>query len=189
MTVQIVNGKLVSEAKRFTPAAFEKYGVAMSVDGLKSKCKTQSANQGSAFKLVQIGEMVNSYPNKDGRTFWDIFQSGYVADKWDNGEYLCKVLERHPFTSQTFIPMGVEGDKDAYVVICAPDKNDQPDWENAEMFIAKGNESVMYHPGTWHAPMVVLVESIDFMVICSQNSIPEDVCQEVHYEPGFKLKL
>lgn len=189
MTIEI-ESKCIGKAKRFTSSNFEKYGVAMSVEGLKGKCKTQSANQGSAFKLIRVGEMINKYPNGDGKTFWDIFQSGYVKEKWINSEYNCKVLERHLYTSQTFIPMGISKDvKDAYVVICAPDLNGVPDWENSEMFIASGDQSVMYNPGVWHAPMVVLVDSIDFMVICSQNENPHDVCEEIEYSPGFKLKL
>lgn len=182
----------VATAQRFTPANFKAYGAAISVEGLKDTAKTQRANQGSAFKLVQVAEMTNQYPKGDGRTMWDIFQSRYTPDKWDQDKkhYMAKVLERHPYTSQTFIPMGISGDKDAYVVICAPNgANDKPDVSKIEMFVAKGNEAVMYNAGVWHAPMVTLVDKIDFCVLTNQNGVPEENCEEVFYDEGITLAL
>lgn len=176
--------------KRLSPENFGAYGVAMSVEGLRNQqgVTVQTANQGSATKLARVGEMVNKYPLGDARTYWDIFQCGRVANKWHGNKYRCVVLERHPYTSQTFVPMGVRSDN-AYVVICAPDVGGKPDWTRVEMFVASGDVAVMYHPGTWHAPMVVVEDTIDFMVICSQNDVPADVCEEVFHDEGVMLEL
>ena len=99
------------------------------------------------------------------------------------------ILERHPYTPQTFVPMGLgkEDRETAYLVVVAPtlppeawrDNNLQgtavferqasqgliqkgpgpPDLANLRAFIARGDQAVTYGPGTWHAPMVVLGEN------------------------------
>ena len=106
-----------------------------------------------------------------------------------------KVLERHPFTTQTFCPLGLvsEGTETSYLVIVAPSLNSAvaadggkslverpPDLSKLRAFIAHGGQAVTYGPGTWHAPMVVLGETrIDFVVTQFVNGVPQDDCQEV----------
>lgn len=109
-----------------------------------------------------------------------------------------RVLERHPFTTQTFIPMGL-GASDLltrYLVVVAPtlppteDFPDRgpPDVENIRAFWAHGGQAVTYGPGTWHAPMVVVGASrVDFVVLQFSNSVPEEDCQEVEVEEGIEV--
>ncbi|CAJ2502320.1 Uu.00g097140.m01.CDS01 [Anthostomella pinea] len=96
------------------------------------------------------------------------------------------ILERHPFTSQTFIPLTADASK-RYLVIVAPSlppgATDEglpvPDAEAAQgatekangaklpgrglpnvrrmrAFVATGEQAVTYAAGTWHAPMMAL---------------------------------
>jgi ureidoglycolate lyase len=67
-------------------------------------------------------------------------------------------LEKHPYTSQSFIPMGSKADA-AYVVVVADDCTDgSPDFETLQAYIMKGNEGICYAAGVWHAPMAVVHE-------------------------------
>lgn len=117
-----------------------------------------------------------------------------------------KILERHPFTTQTFIPVGLDAqDTDTeFLVIVAPSLDSSiksldgrtiewpPDLENIKAFRCKGNQAFTYDAGTWHAPMVVLGKRrVDFMVIQFVNGVAEDDCQEVEFggEPGVVVDV
>ena len=63
------------------------------------------------------------------------------------------VMERHPHSSQTFIPMDVS----RYVVVVAPDAADGgPDMNAARGFIARGDQGITFGVNVWHAPNAVL---------------------------------
>lgn len=178
---------------------FEKYGVAMSVDHLRNSVTIDEANQGSAIKLIQVAPCINDYDNAPSghkaTTNWNIFRSCVIPEKWDcdesgNGSiYKLNVLEKHSYSTQTFVPMGRNSDEDCYVVNVAPDKDGQPDFENVESFIFKGNTAVTYNIDTWHSPMVVLDRTTDFCVVTNENDVPEENCVEVFYNPGIKIHV
>ena len=100
------------------------------------------------------------------------------------GVFAVRRLERHPFTSQTFIPLGA-GKRARYLVIVAPTRPSRaaaparlhqrggadhlaapegpglpgpgmPDLSGLRAFVCDGHQAVTYAAGTWHAPMVVL---------------------------------
>ena len=118
-----------------------------------------------------------------------------------DGYFPLEVLERHPYTSQTFIPLGLsaaEQDEARYIVIVAPSlpenlTNDsssmstsklsghyQPDMEGIQAFVANGSQAVTYKAGTWHAPMVVVgKKGISFVVRQYANQVAEEDGQEV----------
>lgn len=109
--------------------------------------------------------------------------------------YLSKVLERHPFSTQTFVPMGQDKSKLSYLVIVA--KTDEstsqklPDPSQIKAFICKGNQSITYGAGIWHAPMVVIDETIthlDFAVLIHENGVAEEDCQECYFDPGYNIE-
>ena len=114
------------------------------------------------------------------------------------------VLERHPFTTQTFAPLGVDpAAARRYLVIVAPSlpasaedaalpaPGDEapdlpgrglPDLRRLRAFVATGAQAVTYSAGTWHAPMAALGppgSAIDFVVTQSANGDPLEDCQEV----------
>lgn len=100
------------------------------------------------------------------------------------GYFEVNILERHPFTTQTFSPLSTtsrtgEGKggvsdkrKNAYLVIVAPNQpapsparipngggtapENPPDLTNLQAFVATMDQAVTYGAGTWHAPMVAL---------------------------------
>ena len=126
-------------------------------------------------------------------------------DLLDGVKLAVKILERHPFTTQTFCPLGVAADDSEtyFLVIVAPSLDmtirlskratslrNPPDLAGLKAFVARGDQAVTYGPGTWHAPMVVLGKNrIDFLVTQFVNDVPEDDCQEVSIDDGVSVML
>jgi ureidoglycolate lyase len=117
------------EAKILTPERFAPYGGILSFEDQKGTVEKQAANYGTAVKLFKVSPVVNNYANaKSGKSStanWNIFHcsppnhlitsvSGSASQR-----YLSKVLERHPYSTQTFIPMGRNCSEISYMVIVA----------------------------------------------------------------------
>ncbi|MCJ1345906.1 Ureidoglycolate lyase [Peltigera leucophlebia] len=105
-----------------------------------------------------------------------------------------QVLERHCYTTQTFIPLGLSADSPTrYLVVVAPTLPHQPnaefpddrggggppDLDNLRAFWAHGGQAVTYAPGTWHSPMAVIGDkSVDFVVVQYSNGVVVEDCEE-----------
>ncbi|KAI0179289.1 ureidoglycolate hydrolase [Hypoxylon sp. FL1284] len=125
------------------------------------------------------------------------------------GFFEVKILERHPFTTQTFAPLGASSASTRYLVIVAPSlpsapedssgkfpapaRSDAlpgpglPDLRGLRAFVATGRQAVTYGAGTWHAPMAALGapgSALDFVVVQFANDVPREDCQEVALKPG-----
>ena len=71
-------------------------------------------------------------------------------------------LERHPFSSQTFVPT----DLARYVVaVCPADADGEPLVERLLAFVADVTQGVNYAPGTWHHPMTVLDRPGEYVML------------------------
>ncbi|KAL8895322.1 MAG: hypothetical protein Q9207_008215 [Kuettlingeria erythrocarpa] len=115
-----------------------------------------------------------------------------------------RILERHPYTTQTFIPLSPPsapprgGGETRYLIIVAsslPTKTHTPmfqeagppDLSNIRAFWAHRGQAVTYGAGTWHAPMAVIGdERIDFVVVQFANRVAEEDCQEVELAMSTK---
>jgi len=64
-----------------------------------------------------------------------------------------ELMERHEFSSQTFVPVDVA----RWLIVVAPHAAaGGPDMANARAFIATGKQGVTYKPNTWHHGLTVL---------------------------------
>ena len=71
-------------------------------------------------------------------------------------------MERHEFSSQSFVPM----DAGRWFVIVAPKRADgQPDAGRAEAFVAGPGQGVTYGMNVWHHPLSVIGEPIRFAIV------------------------
>jgi len=78
-----------------------------------------------------------------------------------NGPVLLEVLERHPWSAQTFIPLTYAG----YLVVVAPTLiNGLPDLDNLQAFEASPQQGVCYRTGVWHHGLSVLKAPAQFVV-------------------------
>lgn len=83
------------------------------------------------------------------------------------------VMERHPYSSQTFLPLKVA----RYLVVVAPDDRDgEPDLTKVRAFLADGSLGVTYRSNIWHHGMTVLDETASMAVLmwCDGSSGDEE---------------
>ena len=130
-------------------------------------------------------------------------------------EFKVEILERHPFTTQTFSPLGLAKEDDTkFLVIVAPSLplsegdiglavprsagttgaklpgRGLPDLPKIKAFLADGSQAVTYSAGTWHAPMVVLgKKDVPFVVSQFVNGVGEEDCQEVVWEGNVRVGI
>lgn len=172
------------------------------------------ANQGSALKYLDVTHMKDLYDEAPSKVKSKAVMNMFVCaprhlQAADGIKELFQVdiLERHPYTTQTFVPLGLspkELERARYLVVVAPSlkpsRSDEdlpvpesydtpgrglPDLKDIQAFIATGAQAVTYGAGTWHAPMVVLGEKpIDFVVVQFANGVGIEDCQEVAWESG-----
>lgn len=96
----------------------------------------------------------------------------------------AKYLERHEFSSQTFMPLDVS----RYLVIVAPHKTDGvPDVAKVKAFIAAGKQGITYKPNTWHYGMTVLDRPGQFAVFMFRDGGKTD--EEFVDVPPFTIHI
>lgn len=85
-----------------------------------------------------------------------------LIEPLDGTMLTAEVMERHEYSSQTFLPLRVA----RYLVVVAPhDRDDGPDISRARAFIADGQTGITYRPNTWHHGIKVLDEPGEFAVL------------------------
>lgn len=190
------------KAELLTPENFLPYGGVLSADEQIKNAQASSANYGTAVKLHKVAPVTNNFKNcksgKPAQANWNIFRCSapkHLISGSKTKSYKSTVLERHPYSSQTFVPMGQDLSKVSYLVVVAdtdeslPDKLPNPKLIKA--FLCRGNQSVTYGAGTWHAPMVVIDEKIphiDFGVFIHENGVAGEDCQECSFDPGYSIE-
>nr|GAT44637.1 allantoicase [Mycena chlorophos] len=163
-----------------TPEAFAPFGQV--IQGYSDHAavpkgtKITPANQGSASKFHKLSLLASSYPAEAGATTGlSVYRCSPLKDIDADGTTALKVLERHPFTNQAFIPMGKgagEGLSDpgsAYLVVVAKTANNgQPDLSSVRAFVATAAQGIVYNTAVWHQPMTVLEKGMDFSCVETQ---------------------
>ncbi|KAF4464420.1 ureidoglycolate hydrolase [Fusarium albosuccineum] len=184
------------------PTAFASRGGSLPYDGV-------SANQGTAIKYHDVSKPRDLYaqaPSGSSKLIMSQFvcearQLKPTGDSSQN-EFTVGVLERHPFTSQTFSPL--MSTASMYLVIVAPSlppsSSDKglpvpsghglpgrglPDLKGLRAFVATNRQAVTYGAGTWHAPMVALGKeetTLDFLVVQFASGVADEDCQLATFE-------
>ncbi|HUP35646.1 MAG TPA: ureidoglycolate lyase [Candidatus Limnocylindria bacterium] len=81
------------------------------------------------------------------------------------------VMERHEFSSQSFLPLDVS----RWLVVVAPPAADGvPDPARAVAFVATAGQGVTYHMGTWHHPLTPLDRPARFAVFMWRDGTSAD---------------
>ncbi|KAI8829850.1 putative ureidoglycolate hydrolase [Chytriomyces cf. hyalinus JEL632] len=180
-------------AEPLTRASFSAFGSVIEVPASSDADSIRSsANQSSAAKYSPISTLSHSYAKSDSvKPVLSLFHCNPRALSIASGQsiYTLSLLERHPHTTQTFIPMGLSplDTQTRFLVIVAlyQTNEDRPDWTKVRAFVAKGNQGVTYGVGVWHAPMVVIgAEKVLFSVLMWNNGVPEDECTECEVRDG-----
>lgn len=81
------------------------------------------------------------------------------------------LLERHEFSSQTFVPLDVSR---WLIVVCPHAANGGPDAANAIAFVAGPGQGVTYRANTWHHGLTVLDRAARFAIFMWRDGGPTD---------------
>jgi ureidoglycolate lyase len=92
----------------------------------------------------------------------------FVGKAWPK-PIAIRMLERHPFGSQAFIPLQQQD----YLVVVAK----SPEFSALRGFLARGTQGVNYRRNVWHHPLLALENESRFLVI--DRSGPGDNLEEV----------
>ena len=85
------------------------------------------------------------------------------------------MLERHEFSSQSFMPAQVK----RWLIVVAPhDAEGKPDLEHVQAFLANDRQGITYRPNTWHHELTVFDEPARFNIFMwrDQTSTDEEFC-------------
>ncbi len=96
-------------------------------------------------------------------------------------------FERHPHSSQTFIPMKVSK---YLIIVCPQSPSGVPDYFKTVAFIVPGDAGINYNPGVWHYPLTVLDNLGSFAALVWEDggssdtewiTIPKECCLQIDY--------
>jgi ureidoglycolate lyase len=135
--------------KPLTSDAFSAFG---DVIEASDKAKSFEINDGFTQRFHDLAHVDVS--DDGGHPLINIFRSTPLPQP-----IAIKMMERHPYGSQAFIPLG----QNPYLVVVAP-KGDF-DVNKLEVFIAESKQGVNYHKGTWHHYCLALHDESDFLVV------------------------
>ncbi|KAK9355306.1 ureidoglycolate hydrolase [Lipomyces doorenjongii] len=188
-TFEYSGGTIVAE--ELTPEAFSKFGYVISAS--HQAPKVAAGTHGLAYRVSDVSVPVNNYSNSHFKTEAPCafnlqrFAPPATLDR-KNCEYLVKVIERHPYTTQTFFPMGVDASEPAYLVIVAEnDENNMPDLSTVRAFVARGGQSVTYGAAVWHGGTCSLRDTLDMTMFMYDNGVKEDEMHLVGIENGLPV--
>ncbi|MFT2090877.1 ureidoglycolate lyase [Paraglaciecola sp. 2405UD69-4] len=140
---------ILVKPKALTRESFAAFGDVIEVS---SQVTNFSINDGYTQRYHDLAEVdVNE---NNGRTLINIFRSTPLAQP-----IAIKMMERHPLSSQAFVPMGTA----PYLVVVAP--KGELDTSKIEVFLARADQGVNYHKGTWHHYCLALTQVSDFLVV------------------------
>jgi len=156
----------VIKAAPLSAEAFAPYG---DVIEASEKTKKISINYGNTTRFHDL--MKVDVADEDGEPCVSIFRSTPLTLP-----ITIKLMEYHPFGSQAFIPLGHE--PYLLVVANAGDFNAN----KIKAFIARSDQGVNYHKGTWHHFSLALNHTSDFLVLdrkgegnnCVEYALPVD---------------
>ncbi|KAG0294622.1 Allantoicase [Linnemannia gamsii] len=192
---------LTIEAEPITKEAFAPWGQVIEVPTYDPN--SIKVNQGTAEKFSQIGQFSNlrSYALNDdsivanGNKSLDktcpedhkpataniaIFQCYKPVETTELG---VRLLERHAYSSQMFVPMGGDGNG-GFVVVVAKDRTSDgnPDLSTLKAFTVANSQGINYKPNVWHHPMIVTGRPVTFLTITHESGVGRDDCEEYWFK-------
>ncbi|WP_374762864.1 ureidoglycolate lyase [Yunchengibacter salinarum] len=153
-------------ARPLTADAFAPFGDVVEAD---ERAVQKQINYGRTTRFHDLAEI--DVLGEVGRVAVNIFRSQPVTTPWS-----VAVMERHPLSSQLFMPLGPH----PYLVVVGEKGSFDPVALTA--FLASGDQGVNYHPGTWHHYSLALQGVSDFLVVDrvdARDHVETPNCDEV----------
>ena len=155
-------------------ASYRPYGALISAGG-----ESVPANQGTAERSNFLSGLENSRPEAARPNV-----CVYRCSPARANPFPVRLLERHPFSTQIFIPMG--GVRRYLAVVALG--GEKPDLATLRAFWAGPGQGISYHPGVWHHPMVVLDAPGDMACVVFEDGTEGD-CATVSLDEAAWITL
>jgi len=148
----------------------------------------------TAEAFAPYGDVID-VPDTPGRTYYEAALGTLRPGAWPSlsmarrpplaGSVLTvEMLERHAFSSQTFVPV----DAGRWLIVVAPHGADGgPDAAGARAFVATARQGVTYRADTWHHGMTVLDRPGTFAVFMWRDGTEGD--EEFVPVPPFTVRI
>ncbi len=143
-----------------TPERFAPFGDVVSA-GLGAG---KDANQGTAVRFDWAAKLESSRPGA---------RPNLVVARCAQQSLplTLRLLERHPSSSQAFLPMVCE----SYLVVVAPKApGGAPDLGGLRAFHCLPGQGINYHRDVWHHPIAALGSAADFAMLVWEDGSPGD---------------
>jgi ureidoglycolate lyase len=150
------------EAPPLTREAFREFGDVVIAE--RADITPIMVNFGTAARRNDAGGLVStrSHAKPNLATF--------VCKPWSRFPVLAESMEKHPCSSQLFVPMKVE----RYLVVVAPG-DEAPDPAGLKAFIAVPGQGVIYGANVWHMPLITFGSSpAEFVMFVWEDGTRED---------------
>ncbi|KAI7834127.1 ureidoglycolate hydrolase [Kickxella alabastrina] len=172
-----------------TIESFQPYGDVIQLEGHKN---IVIANQGTAKRVNHVAKLGNlrrctGPALQSAQPNMCIFSS--APRPTSGGRLKINLLERHPYSTQVFMPIhqqGVKVDPDSpcYLVIVAENgPDDRPDLKSIRAFAANSTQGINYKANSWHSPMVTIGKQVNFIVLVWENGVALQDCEEALISP------
>lgn len=148
-------------ARPLSPELYAPYG---SVIEASDSRRFVSANMGNAKRYNFLAELENLRPAAKPNLC--VFRSSPHKGK----SFEAKILERHPFSTQVFLPLAGAGSILAIVAL----GGDRPDLSTAAAFFVDGSRGISYRPGVWHHPIIALERESDLACLVWEDETRGD---------------
>lgn len=111
-------------------------------------------------------------------TALDRAEQAHVFSLWISGAAArghlplrAAVLERHPYSAQTFVPLGAAR---YLAIVCGAAAGGDPDLATLRGFLAGPDQAVTFARNVWHHPMTVLDDHMEFAVAMGVTGKTDD---------------
>jgi ureidoglycolate lyase len=132
-----------------TRAAFAPFGDVIETQGSRH----YPINDGHAERFHDLAHV--DVAEAGGRPLINVFR----ARPWP-APIRIAMLERHPLSSQAFLPLG-----DARFLLVVAPPGAPPAVAAIRAFVSDGRQGVNYARGTWHHPLLALEQNAEFVVV------------------------
>lgn len=150
------------EARLLTREAFLPFGDVVLAE--RADITPVMVNFGTAARRNDAGLLASTRPHSKPNL------ATFCCKPWSRFPVMAESMEKHPCSSQLFVPMKVE----RYLVVVAPG-GDAPELEGLRAFVALPGQGVIYGPGVWHMPLIVFGDSpAEFVMFVWEDGTPED---------------
>lgn len=146
-------------------AAFAPFGHIVSA---RPGLETRRVNLGTADRFCDLAPLVHLRPGAQPSL------SIYRCAPWDPERLEVGLLERHPCSTQVFVPLG--GAPRFLVTVALG--GERPDPQSIVSFEVNGPVGIAYGPGTWHHPLVALDRQTEFLCLMWEDGSAHD-CEVV----------